>query len=81
MCIRDRQEVDFVASGPEGRMYYQVAASVLDESTLRRELEPLEKIDDNYPKFLLTLDEIGSGSDHSGIRQLNLLAWLMQNTK
>ncbi|MEN1760723.1 ATP-binding protein [Anoxynatronum sibiricum] len=73
-----QQEVDFVASGPEGRMYYQVAASVLDESTLRRELEPLEKIDDNYPKFLLTLDEIGSGSDHSGIRQLNLLAWLLQ---
>lgn len=73
-----QQEVDFVASGPEGITYYQVAASVLDEGTLRRELEPLERIDDNYPKILLTLDEIGSGSDHNGIRQLNLLTWLLQ---
>lgn len=73
-----QQEVDFVASGTEGILYYQVASSVLDERTLRRELDPLEKIDDNYPKILLTLDEIGSGSDHSGIRQLNLLTWLLQ---
>ncbi len=72
-----QQEVDFVADSPEGIVYYQVAATVLDEITLRRELEPLEKIADNYPKILLTLDEIGSGTDHNGIRQLNLLTWLL----
>lgn len=58
--------------------YYQVAASVINEDTLRRELEPLEKIEDNYPKFLLTLDEIGSGNNHRGIRQLNLLKWFLE---
>lgn len=72
-----QQEVDFVASGSDGMVYYQVAATVLDENTLRRELEPLEKIADHYPKILLTLDEIGSGADHNGIRQLNLLTWLL----
>ncbi len=72
-----QQEVDFVAAGPDGMVYYQVAATVLDEGTLRRELEPLEKVTDHYPKILLTLDEIGSGADHNGIRQLNLLTWLL----
>jgi hypothetical protein len=73
-----QQEVDFVASGPDGIVYYQVAATVLDAGTLRRELEPLEKIADHYPKILLTLDEIGSGADHNGIRQMNLLTWLLK---
>lgn len=73
-----QQEVDFVVSGADGMQYFQVAASVLEEGTLRRELTPLEKITDNYPKVLLTLDEIGNGADHNGIRQLNLLEWLLQ---
>ena len=62
-----------------GRVYYQVSASVLDESTLNRELEPLQKIADNYPKILLTLDDIGTGSNFAGIRHLNLLDWLLNN--
>lgn len=72
------KEVDFVASDMNGRTYYQVAASVLDESTLKRELEPLQKIADNYPKILLTLDDIGTGRNFAGIRHLNLLDWLQQ---
>lgn len=76
----DQQEVDFVVSHMDGLEYFQVSASVLDENTLRRELEPLERIDDNYPKFLLTLDEIGNGQNHKGIRQLNLLEWLLNDS-
>ena len=72
------KEIDFVASDMNGRIYYQVAASVLDESTLKRELEPLQKIDDNYPKILLTLDDIGTGRNFAGIRHLNLIDWLQQ---
>lgn len=74
------KEVDFVASGLDGVAYYQVSASVLDENTLKREIEPLEKIPDHYPKILLTLDEIGAGSNYGGIRQLNVLDWLLSNT-
>jgi predicted AAA+ superfamily ATPase len=70
-------EVDFVAQSIDGVTYYQVAATVLDENTLRRELASLEKIPDHFPKILLTLDEIGAGASHNGIRQLNALDWLM----
>ncbi|MCL2404452.1 MAG: ATP-binding protein [Defluviitaleaceae bacterium] len=71
------KEVDFVASNADGVCYYQVAASVLDESTLKRELAPLQKIPDHHPKFLLTLDDIMPNANHDGIRQINVLNWLL----
>jgi predicted AAA+ superfamily ATPase len=71
------KEVDFVAGNTDGIAYFQVSATVIEENTLRRELAPLEKIADNYPKTLLTLDEIGAGANHNGIRQMNLLDWLL----
>lgn len=74
------KEVDFVADTHDGLIYYQVSASVLEESTLKRELEPLKKIPDHYPKLLLTLDEIGAGADYEGIRQKNVLDWLTENS-
>jgi hypothetical protein len=74
----DQLEVDFVAVDSDGITYYQVSASVLEVSTLMRELEPLQRISDNHPKFLLTLDAIGNGANYEGIRQLNLLEWLNQ---
>jgi len=70
-------EIDFVAADMDGRTYYQVSASVLDAGTLSRELAPMKKIPDNYPKLLLTLDEVGAGSNYEGIRQVNLLHWLL----
>lgn len=70
-------EIDFVASDMSGRTYYQVSASVLDTGTLARELAPLQKIPDHYPKLLLTLDEVGTGSNYEGIRQVYLINWLL----
>ncbi len=70
-------EVDFVAENANGTEYYQVAATVRDPETLRRELAPLQKIHDNYPKTLLTLDEDPS-DDFNGIRKLNVLDWLLR---
>ena len=71
-------EVDFVAENADGVTYYQVAATVLDRNTLKRELASLEKINDHFPKVLLTLDEIGAGTTHNGIRQFNVLDWLLR---
>lgn len=71
------KEIDFVASNMSGITYYQVSASVLDAGTLSRELEPLQRTPDHYPKILLTLDEIGAGANYDGIRQINLLDWLL----
>jgi predicted AAA+ superfamily ATPase len=67
-------EVDFVAIRDKKTEYYQVSASVLDEHTLERELSPLNEIKDNYPKYLITLDNVTS--DHNGIEQINLINWL-----
>lgn len=75
----DELEVDFVARNQEGLQYIQVAASVRDAATLQRELASLRKIADNYPKLILTLDE-DPDADYDGIRRVNALAWLMQDS-
>ena len=72
----DEAEVDFVAMKPNNTVYYQVAASVRDEKTLQRELAPLQKINDHYPKMILTLDE-DPEADYNGIRRINVLDWLI----
>jgi predicted AAA+ superfamily ATPase len=71
------KEVDFVADAAGGLSYYQVTASTLDENTLKRELEPLQKISDNHPKFLLTLDEYVPNANYDGIRKMSVLDWLL----
>lgn len=71
------KEVDFIATYMNEVEYYQVSASVLDEMTLKRELTPLREIKDNYPKTLLTLDEIGNGANYDGIKQINVIDWLL----
>ncbi|MDR3285021.1 MAG: ATP-binding protein [Treponema sp.] len=72
----DEQEVDFIAQAGGEKTYYQVAASVLDAATLEREIAPLEKIKDNYPKCILTLDDILR--DVNGIRQMNIIDFLLE---
>lgn len=73
------KEVDFVSNNVDGICYYQVAATVMDENTLDRELAPLRKIPDHHPKYLLTLDDIITNANHDGIRQINVLNWLLFN--
>ncbi|MDD3898788.1 MAG: ATP-binding protein [Syntrophomonadaceae bacterium] len=75
--LGDGGEVDFVASSPDGFAYYQVAATTLGEETLKRELAPFKKIADNYPKYLLTLDEVFGTADYDGIQKRNVLDWLL----
>ncbi len=71
----DSAEIDFVVISGETKVYYQVALSVREESTLQRELAPLQSLSDHYPKYLLTLDNDPPVS-HNGIRQLYALDWL-----
>lgn len=69
-------EVDFIAKKSWGIVeYYQVALNVLGSDTLERELAPLDAIEDNYPKFILSMD-YGSG-ENNGIKRLNVLDWLL----
>lgn len=75
----DDLEVDFVAMEQKQIIYIQVSATVRDAKTLKRELAPLQKIKDHYPKLLLTLDE-DPEADYDGIRRLNALDWLLGKT-
>lgn len=71
-------EIDFVAIDNKKTLYFQVAATVRDEATLRRELAPLEKINDHYQKYILTLDD-DPEADYNGIRRINALEWLIND--
>ncbi len=72
----DTTEIDFIAINEYGKEYYQVSYTVLDETTLKRELSPLEKVKDHNPKYLLTMDFVPYTS-HNGIKQINVLDWLL----
>lgn len=70
-------EVDFVASKTNEKIYYQVSATIMDEKTRVRELRPLESISDNYPKYILTMDQTVF-NDYSGIRVKNIIDFLLE---
>lgn len=73
----DDLEIDFVAENMNGLEYYQVSLTVRDESTLNRELRPLQKTGDFYPKYLLTMDR-DLDTDYDGIKKINIIDWLLE---
>jgi predicted AAA+ superfamily ATPase len=72
----NNREIDFVADNGDDLTYYQVALTVRHDETLRRELKALDAITDHNPKILLTLDD-DLPTAHNGIRQINVLDWLL----
>ena len=73
----DKNEIDFVVINSNEIEYYQVALTVLDENTLKRELAAFKNIKDNYPKYLITLDDVLPNTDYEGIKVINALEWLL----
>ena len=83
----DDLEIDFVAKNSENTIYYQVALTTREEnvtdkekSIIQRELAPLKKINDNYPKYILTLDD-DLDADFDGIKKINVIDWLLEEKK
>ena len=74
----DKNEIDFVVINSNEIEYYQVALTVLDEYTLKRELDAFKNIKDNYPKYLITLDDVMVNTDYDGIKVVNALEWLLE---
>ena len=70
-------EIDFVTIENGTPNYYQVSQTTLDENVLNRELAPLRRIKDNYPKYLLTLDDVFGEMNYDGIQKLNILKWML----
>lgn len=69
-------EVDFVARKGDDISYFQVTASMAEETTFEREMAPLKAIRDNYPKMVITLDPYTSGN-YEGIHVINAIDWLL----
>jgi predicted AAA+ superfamily ATPase len=71
-------EIDFVCKTPTGSIdYYQVAWQIREETTMEREFSALEKIKDNYPKYLLTTESFTTS--RSGVIHLNVFNWLLKD--
>lgn len=71
----DNLEVDFVCKKQNKPIYIQVSYLLASEETIEREFKPLKNISDNYPKYVITMDDLDMS--HEGIRHLNLLDFLL----
>lgn len=71
-------EVDFIAKKDGVYTYFQVTASMVDESTFQREIRPLQEIRDNYEKIILTLDRF-TLENYEGIKVIHVIDWLLED--
>jgi predicted AAA+ superfamily ATPase len=69
-------EIDFVAERAGEKIYVQVALTLNESQTMEREFGNLKKINDNFPKMVVTLDAF-EGNTHEGISTLNLRQFLL----
>ncbi len=73
----DNREIDFVAERNGVKIYVQVCLQIVEKSTFTREFGNLMMINDNYPKYVITLNDLIIGNDYQGIKQMNLLDFLL----
>jgi ATPase len=71
----DNLEVDFVCTKGNEKIYVQVAYLLASSETIEREFTSLEKIDDNYPKYVISMDEFDMS--RNGIKHINIIEFLM----
>ena len=70
-------EIDFVCQKQNEIIYVQVSYLIVNESTIQREYGNLLKIKDNYPKYVISMDEI-QGNTYKGIKHLHLKQFLSE---
>lgn len=73
----DSLEIDFVCEKQEMKQYIQVAYLLASQETIDREFGSLKKIPDNYPKYVISMDEFDMSRD--GITHMNLRKFLLQS--
>ena len=70
-------EVDFIAIKDDIKEYYQVTSTLLNENVIEREFGAFKSINDNYPKYVLSLDKADFSRD--GIIHKNIIDWLLED--
>lgn len=73
-----KKEIDFVAIKRSEKLYIQVANSIDDPDTFRREVDPLLKIKDAYPKMILTRTR-QEAYQHEGVQIVDVADWLLES--
>lgn len=73
----DSSEIDFVATYFDKKIYIQVAYILADDSVIEREFGAYKGIEDNYPKYVLTMDKFDFSQN--GIIHKNLIDWLLED--
>jgi predicted AAA+ superfamily ATPase len=68
-------EIDFIAENDQGVVYVQVSYLLASEATIEREFGSLSGIRDNYPKYVVSMDEFSMG--RGGIKHLNIRDFLI----
>jgi hypothetical protein len=70
-------EIDFVAEKEGKTVYFQVAYLLTDSATQKREFGNLMKIQDNYPKYVVSMNPITTPKDYEGITHIPLRIFLL----
>ena len=71
--------VDFVAFKPEGKIYIQVTYEINNRETEKREYERLLSIKDNYPKYVIRMDDF-AGGNYEGVKTMHIADFLLDNS-
>lgn len=74
----ENQEIDFVATRQNEKIYVQVTKEISNKKTERREYERLLDIRDNYPKYVLRTDEF-AGGNYNGIITMHIADFLLSD--
>lgn len=69
-------EIDFIATNDKEKLYFQVAYLIEQPKTATREFGVYKEINDNYPKYVLSLDKVDFSKD--GIIHKNIIEWLLE---
>ena len=71
-------EIDFVATRQNEKVYVQVTQEISSEKTEKREYDRLLEIHDNYPKYILAIDEF-AGGNYEGIKTMHIADFLLSS--
>ncbi len=70
-------EIDFVCTKPNGeKIYVQVSYLIVNDETRKREFGNLKKIQDNYPKYVISMTPLITNNDYDGIKHIHLRNFL-----
>ena len=70
-------EIDFLVTKFQEKVYFQVTYLLSDDAVIEREFGAFSKIEDNYPKYVLSMDQFDFSQ--KGIIHKNIVKWLLED--